>query len=831
GELADVATYIAKVDTIYNLTVTNAQSAIQIAALLGKSVSSASTGQAMAFAVATDMDAAKLNALGAASSKLAASGVSGTIVFTSSVLNANMGNLFAGKIAAGSTVDVDAASMAANQLSTVASNIAQVASTYNVSLTSVQTAAEIDALLSKAVSSATTGKALAVAVGTSMSSAAGNQLAKLADNYLKVALNGITGNLTVSRGLTATQITNLVSRISTLSNFTGGSTVVFNAADMSNDQLASLAAAVTSLGVGIVDITSLTVTAAQSTTQLELLLSAATTGQATVVATGMTSAQLSELATNSTAITAITGVVNIDSNVDPAAIAVIMNTSVSSGANVNVDPTGFNAAQQQAYNNALAIQALFHVTDQSTGGAGHTYVKANETFVIYVRAENLPTSGPRAVAAQGRINYDSSRLTFVSLAGGADMPTLLTGGDGVTGTQRHVTFYTGIDYTNAANVGIYEGVVATITFRATVDGFCSASDLCSLNSSFANRLAAGGTVPAPIAAIGTTSVEVSAQKNLALSGVPTGTADATDGVDNMSYYADASSTTGAFVADPGVTSANNCGAETVTISIAYPNSTTGTSWPTEFPIGTSRVTWSTIDEAGNTASAQRDIIVINKHLMTVNVDLAPTISAGASFTLPIRFRLSSGTAVTADVTFSATGDGAVRDVEIPVLAGYTCATAKDPINTLAHAQAMSISGTKWVFPGAFSLVAGDGTDDNVIDILDFGAFVTDRGANKTALNRSNFNRDGVVNNADFGFISLGFLDSGDNCNGANYTGNPRERVSVKELRRMGLGYMEEADINGDGWVDVTDVALAGQGQYRRPIEGLDEADGLEQPNW
>jgi len=54
---------------------------------------------------------------------------------------------------------------------------------------------------------------------------------------------------------------------------------------------------------------------------------------------------------------------------------------------------------------------------------------------------------------------------------------------------------------------------------------------------------------------------------------------------------------------------------------------------------------------------------------------------------------------------------------------------------------------------------------------------------------------------------------------------------VKELRRMGLGHMEEADIDGDGWVDTNDIALAAQGQYRRPIEGLDEPTELEQPNW
>ena len=146
-------------------------------------------------------------------------------------------------------------------------------------------------------------------------------------------------------------------------------------------------------------------------------------------------------------------------------------------------------------------------------------------------------------------------------------------------------------------------------------------------------------------------------------------------------------------------------------------------------------------------------------------------------------------------------------------------------------MAMSISGTKWVCSGTFSLLAGDSTDDNVKDIFDFAAFVTDRGASKTPLSRSNFNRDAVVNNADFGYISLNFLATGDTCNGGFFNGGARDRVSVKELRRMGLGYMEEADIDGDGWVDTNDIALAAQGQYRRPIEGLDQPAELEQPNW
>jgi hypothetical protein len=39
---------------------------------------------------------------------------------------------------------------------------------------------------------------------------------------------------------------------------------------------------------------------------------------------------------------------------------------------------------------------------------------------------------------------------------------------------------------------------------------------------------------------------------------------------------------------------------------------------------------------------------------------------------------------------------------------------------------------------------------------------------------------------------------------------PRDRVSVRELRRRGLGDLIAADINGDGWVDVQDIQMAMQ---------------------
>jgi hypothetical protein len=38
-----------------------------------------------------------------------------------------------------------------------------------------------------------------------------------------------------------------------------------------------------------------------------------------------------------------------------------------------------------------------------------------------------------------------------------------------------------------------------------------------------------------------------------------------------------------------------------------------------------------------------------------------------------------------------------------------------------------------------------------------------------------------------------------------------ERIAVRQLRRMGLGSQAIADINNDGWVDSTDIALLMQG--------------------
>ncbi|MFM1824193.1 MAG: hypothetical protein RI967_2459, partial [Planctomycetota bacterium] len=814
-----MAADIDVVDEIYDLALASSESAAEITALLSKSVATASAdpAKAMAVADATDMLADQLTALGVSYAKLADDGITGSMLLVAAISDDNITNLFL-KTALAATVRVDAASMNATTLAILVVNDLKVDTIANLQLTSDTTAAQMGVLFTKADPTGESAPAASALVdATGMDSNVNGQLATVADNYLKIASGGISGAIVINANLTGTQIGNILSRLAVVTGFIG-TTVSIDAAGMDDTQLASIAASVNSIGAedatSIFAVENLTVTENQSAGELTALLAVTEPGEAVIDATGMDAAQLSTIATNPDGIGAITGIVDVTAGVSAEAIAEILNTQNSSGATINIDPTGFDEDQQDAFDQALQTQAVYGVGASLPNAVNPSltsstvYVKAGETVAFFVEASNL---GLEAAAAQGRINYDSSRLTFVSVEAGPDMPTLFAGTDGVTGTQRHVTFYTGIA-PDAEVMGITDGIVAKVLFTATSSGFCKASDLVSLNTSFSNRLVSAGATPATIPVIGTTVHEVSALRNLLLAGVPSGEADV-DGGANISMYADAGTVAGTVYADPMVTAANNCEDYTVDIDIVYPDTSVGTTWPARFPVGTSRVTWSVMDQAGNVDVEVRDIVVINKQLATIDVDLAGGILGSASFTQDVRVRLSSGDIVTASVVFSG-GNGAAMDIEIPVRDDYTCVTVKDAVHTLADAQTLVVDaqGRKYEASGTFSLVAGDANDDNVVDILDFGAFIYDRGVAKLATDRSNYNRDAFVNNADFTFIGLNFLFEGDTCGGFAQGGNgPMARVKVKDLRRMGLGHLAIADFNGDGWIDETDMALALEG--------------------
>jgi len=134
---------------------------------------------------------------------------------------------------------------------------------------------------------------------------------------------------------------------------------------------------------------------------------------------------------------------------------------------------------------------------------------------------------------------------------------------------------------------------------------------------------------------------------------------------------------------------------------------------------------------------------------------------------------------------------------------------KDTVHSLTKSAVPTISGAR--YSASMLLRQGDSNDDDMVDIVDFGLFLSDRGAGKTPEARSNFNSDGIVNSGDFSFLTTSFFRVGESCTGALDGMQPRTRVSVKELRRAGLGDAAIGDVNHDGWVDMRDVQMVLQG--------------------
>ena len=172
-------------------------------------------------------------------------------------------------------------------------------------------------------------------------------------------------------------------------------------------------------------------------------------------------------------------------------------------------------------------------------------------------------------------------------------------------------------------------------------------------------------------------------------------------------------------------------------------------------------------------------------------------------------------------------------VELPC-GNYTCITARDELHTLRRTATLSIAGsepaqyvTDFSSTSGNDLVGGNLNDDLFIDILDFGIFVGQFGADygtgntncATPFPHADISGNGLVGPEDFTFISINFLASSEaNCCGApgaqglalspfagRVAAGPITRISVKQLKRMGLGDLIVGDLNHDGWLDTQDM--------------------------
>lgn len=424
---------------------------------------------------------------------------------------------------------------------------------------------------------------------------------------------------------------------------------------------------------------------------------------------------------------------------------------------------------------------------------------AGETFSVRVSST---ASFYALTGVQLAVLFDAAHVQLVSVVPVAGTPFTLDIANQVNNSDGTLRYAAGIAPGTVGTNDALELVDLVFVVRSDTT-LCGESVLARFGtiSGFTSRFSRQGGSFLPIVT-GLAPRELDALAPV-LAGVPT----------PVSLPADAGSAYGAFVENPLVMSDDACdGAIVPSISIVFPGGGTASTWPSDgmFPIGVSSVTWSTVDSKGNASEASTSVTVLDHQLLDASVCF--TGSLGGTSSREVRFSIGGQTTVR---QVAMTGScGTTAGMQVPVSAGYSCMIAKDPVHSLTAPASVSVAGTR--YSAAFELKQGDSNDDDMIDIVDFGLFIDDFGAERGRDARSNFNADTYVNNADFSFIAINFFTVGEDCTGGLTGRTPRGAVRVKDLRREGLGHLAVADLNADGWVDQHDVQAYVQGGIRVP---------------
>ena len=430
------------------------------------------------------------------------------------------------------------------------------------------------------------------------------------------------------------------------------------------------------------------------------------------------------------------------------------------------------------------VAALSLVADQ-------VLYAANEQVLVRV---NLGASGTGLRAADLSVLFDASRLELVSASPVAGGAFSIEGAELIDNVAGSLRLNLQVPVANAANTAAT--ALADLVFSVRVGAtFCSVSNLVGFGAvdGAASSLTTSSTVPM----VPTTS-SLGAISLLALP--PTFGAMTAD----FAGAADAGTTLGAFVAESTVTASDYCGGvASVSLLATYPDASTSTAWPVGgmFPVGVTTLAWTATDAVGQTAVASRTVTIADYQLLDLSVDLFGFFTQTSTRT--IRVKVGASTQLF-EVSMVA-GRGSIPSIAVPVAAEHACLLVKDANHSVSKSAAATVVGAR--YSASAQLKQGDSNDDDLIDILDFGNFVGARGLDPTRRAASNFNSDLVVNNGDFSFIGLNFLSVGETCGGFDGPGEPRSRISVRELRRRGLGHMAKADFNRDGWVDTADMAI------------------------
>ena len=409
-------------------------------------------------------------------------------------------------------------------------------------------------------------------------------------------------------------------------------------------------------------------------------------------------------------------------------------------------------------------------------------------FIVRVSCN---AAGSMLTGEQLAVHFDAARLALADVVPVAGSPFTLEIAkqiDNTAGTLRYAAGIPGSGQGLSQAAGLVD-LVFTVRAGATM---CGDAVLATFEpvGAFATRFTRSNASPLVPVASNLASMHLDTTAPV-LAGVP----------GDVDVPTDAGSTYGAFVSLPTVTATDECDGAVAVIATGIPSNGI-------FPIGTTTVTWSATDDAGNTASVSRTVTVLNHQLLDAHISLNGFLLAAA--TRSIRVTAGASASVhSVTVPAGIDGVGAIAGIQVPVAASYPCVAAKDTVHSLTRTASASVVGTR--YDASFALVQGDSNDDDLVEIVDYATFILDIGAGKARDARSNFNADTMVNNADFSHIGMNFFTVGESCTPGAQAPTPRERISVKELRRIGRGELAAADLNHDGWVDMRDIQIFMQG--------------------
>ena len=419
---------------------------------------------------------------------------------------------------------------------------------------------------------------------------------------------------------------------------------------------------------------------------------------------------------------------------------------------------------------------------------------------------NVSVLNPPIVTVAGQFNvvYDRAVLEYVGISGG-DAPItdiLVSNHDAGNGSIFWIS-----TIPNGGSGTLADLRVASLRFRVIADD-CDGGVHASLDEGFAPVLIAndgGITADLPLTQPASFVIDTTGP---VLSGVPA----------DLTVPADAGS--GCFAAreltPPSVI--DNCGDAdlVITRSDAQP---LGAPWA----CGTTIVTWSATDGCGRTAQATTLVTVEPYHLLDLRLAYA---GSGYASSMGRCIDIDLGDVEAAVAMTFAAGVG-METIQVPV-GSYGCATADDDLHSLVSTGSVVIEGTRYVLAlaGTSALVNGDVTDDNLVNVADWGVIVTRIGSMQpadvdcsTAGFHVDFNGDGAVTQADGDFIVASLLRTGATGCGALTGGSADEgSMSVDQLAAIAGPDAILADLNGDGMVDLDDVSLWAAARERRGEE-------------